>query len=240
MTRSSVPAGLPYKDYKKYLRPDFFYACAYCTMTEAEAQGIRFTIDHYESQSTNPALVDDYSNLMWCCDKCNLLKSDLTPPPAARSDGKRFYRPDVDAFEEHFRVAGRLLHDLSQIGWFTKEFLDLNRLSLQRIRDIRRRLYECDQAVAAGLQALRDFRIDQLPKELRHKVNRAIEQMAKEHVTVIEMIEHVLKENSKSPLLDDDDEAPARAKQRAEKLKEIGALYPGDWRSSNRKRAARS
>ncbi|MGC1294505.1 MAG: hypothetical protein WA869_05640 [Alloacidobacterium sp.] len=54
--RSVVPKGLQYGNYKKYLRYDFMYSCAYCSMSEAEAQAIRFTIDHYEPRNARPEL----------------------------------------------------------------------------------------------------------------------------------------------------------------------------------------
>jgi len=238
VTRSAVPPGLPYKDYRPYLRTDFLYSCAYCTITESEAQGIRFTIDHYESQTTKPELIDSYGNLLWACDRCNSLKNDLNPPDIAKKHDVRFYRPDWDAFQEHFHLTGRLLVELSRIGQFTIDFLDLNRLGLQRLRDIRQRLYDCNQAVAAGLLALRTFSIDQLPRDLRLKVKKAIDQMSNEHKNVVEMIEAVLVDNARSPLIDDDEEALTRSKARSEKLREIMAIYPGDWRSPNRARKA--
>lgn len=56
VVRSAVPVGRPYNEYKRYLRRDFFYSCAYCTIAETEAQAIRFTIDHYEPRNAQPQL----------------------------------------------------------------------------------------------------------------------------------------------------------------------------------------
>ena len=47
VVRSNPPQGENYNEYKEILRYDFFYTCAYCTMMEAEAAAVRFTIDHY-------------------------------------------------------------------------------------------------------------------------------------------------------------------------------------------------
>lgn len=63
--RSHVQLGLKYGEYRETLRYDFFHSCAYCTMSEYEASGIRFTIDHYEPQISSPNLIDEYTNLMW-------------------------------------------------------------------------------------------------------------------------------------------------------------------------------
>jgi 5-methylcytosine-specific restriction endonuclease McrA len=78
--RSKVTPNLPYSEYKETLREDFIYACAYCTITEFEAQGIRMTIDHYEPQTARPELTNEYDNLMYCCDDCNALKGNRCPP----------------------------------------------------------------------------------------------------------------------------------------------------------------
>jgi hypothetical protein len=45
VVRSEVPPDKPYSEYRPWLRNDFFYSCGYCTMSEAEAQALRFTID---------------------------------------------------------------------------------------------------------------------------------------------------------------------------------------------------
>jgi hypothetical protein len=49
---------------KPGFRNDFFYSCAYCTMSEAEAQATRFTVDHYEPKNAQPDLINAYDNLM--------------------------------------------------------------------------------------------------------------------------------------------------------------------------------
>lgn len=97
VTRSEVPACLPYSEYRPYLRYDFICSCAYCTMTESEAQAIRFTIDHYHPQNARPDLIDEYSNLMYACDECNTRKGDRYPPTSAQTNGIRFFRPDQDS-----------------------------------------------------------------------------------------------------------------------------------------------
>src|SRR5690348_5398696 len=87
--RSAVPAGLPYNDYRSYLRYDFYYSCAYCTMTEAEAQAVRMCIDHYNPVNNDPALANVYENLMYACDACNTLKGKRWPSQALQDKGAR-------------------------------------------------------------------------------------------------------------------------------------------------------
>ena len=84
VVRSSHGPVSNYREYIEILREDFFYLCAYCTLMEAEAQGIRFEIDHYEPVSARPELKNDYNNLMYSCEICNGRKSDRYPPLNAR------------------------------------------------------------------------------------------------------------------------------------------------------------
>jgi HNH endonuclease len=81
VVRSVVEPVEHYDEYRQVLRFDFFYSCAYCTMTESEARGIRFTIDHYEPQSARRDLVNEYSNLLYACDTCNIRKGNRCPSP---------------------------------------------------------------------------------------------------------------------------------------------------------------
>ncbi len=235
--RSGVPAGLPYPEYKAYLRYDFFYACAYCTMTEAEAQAIRFTIDHYEPRKARPDLEDDYTNLMYACDECNLRKGDRTPPPAARADGFRFFRPDQDRYHENFKNRGVRLEAKTNTGHFSIEAIDLNRLSLRRLRDLRNRLTACDRYVAEGVAALRRFHIDQLPPHFKAKAARNIRKAAEVGEELATKIDDILRQFASSPLVGPDPEAPAAAAERAARLKKMERLYPGAWRAPRKERA---
>lgn len=237
VVRSDVEPGLPYRKYRNTLRHDFFHACAYCTMAEAEASAVRFTIDHYVPQNARPDLVDSYENLMWACDECNSRKSDRYPPEQARSDGYRFFRPDLDLFLDHFERDDLTLNSKTRTGWFSIQAMDLNREALMRLRDLRRRLSDCEEHITAGVLALRAFGIDRLPNHLRGPAARGIRSILDAHTAIVSAIEDLLRDNSKSFLIDDDEGSPARSKDRAAKLKSAGSLYPGqDWRAPrNRK-----
>lgn len=73
---TSVPTFATYSSYKDYLRVDFWFACAYCSLAEAEARAVGFQIDHYDPRAV---FRDAYENLYWACQPCNRFKSDLKP-----------------------------------------------------------------------------------------------------------------------------------------------------------------
>jgi 5-methylcytosine-specific restriction endonuclease McrA len=106
VSRSVVEQGKKYPEYRQPLRRDFFYSCAYCTMTEFEAQSIGMTIDHYEPRNAREGLRNDYGNLMYACGVCNQRKGDRCPPSEARADGHRFFRADADVRSDHFEFVG--------------------------------------------------------------------------------------------------------------------------------------
>ena len=241
VVRSNVEPGLPYRDYRKYLRSDFFFSCAYCTISEYEAGGLRFTIDHYEPVSDRPDLKDDYNNLLYACDQCNMRKGDLTPPVEARVEGFRFFRPDNDVRSEHLAISGQRLSHLSRIGEFSIDALDLNRLALRRTRELRRRLHDCDMHVSSGVTALRTFRIDQIPSQIRARALKAIESVSDMAAETSESVDDFLKQVARSPVLDEDLELVERRAEADDKMRATQALYPGKWRGRKvRKKQAES
>jgi len=227
---ANVPALDRYNDYKAYLRYDFLHCCAYCTVSEAEAGAVRFTIDHYEPKTARADLINEYSNLMWCCDECNMLKGDLTPPDIARAAGIRFFRPDHDIGVDHFELDGLLLKHQSKIGDFTIDYIDLNRLALRRLRTIRRRLLDCEKFVQEGIYALRRAHIDRLPHGLRGRVVTAIANAAKLGEQLAREIDNILRDFAKSELIDPDPESAERAADRKKRMKEHMGLFAGKWR----------
>jgi hypothetical protein len=237
VTRSAVPIGLQYSAYRQFLRYDFLYSCGYCTMSEAEARAIRFTIDHYEPRNARPELQDEYANLMYSCDECNLRKGDRCPPPQARSDGYRFFRPDQDLYQEHFQQDGFRLDAKSNVGYYSLEALDLNRFPLRRLREIRERLTQCDRLVVEGVLGLRKFHIDQLPPKVKSQALRAINQVSVVAEKMADDIESLLRDYARSTLIDPAPESEAHAEERTAKLQQLQALYPEKWRAPRKKRS---
>jgi len=167
IARSQVEPGKKYPEYREELRYDFFHSCAYCTMSEFEAQSIRMTIDHYEPRKARPDLTNEYGNLMYACSVCNERKSDRYPPQEARDNGQRFFRPDEDVRADHFTRTAIFLEPVTEVGNFSIQTLDLNRRGLLKLRELRKRLADCDPLVSEGILALRSFHIDQLPREVK-------------------------------------------------------------------------
>jgi HNH endonuclease len=234
---SDVPPDRPYNEYKQWLRHDFFCSCAYCSMSEAEAQARRFTIDHYEPKKARPELVNDYNNLMYCCDECNMRKGDRCPPLSARENGIRFFRPDADRWQEHFERNGVRLVPVSKVGSFTIDAVDLNRKALRTLREIRERIAHCNDQISQGVLALKRFPIDRLPPQIRAKALQYIKQAVRVDQDLTKAIEHVLRESAKSPLLDEDSapELQERMRERQARLDETEALHPGIWRKRKAK-----
>ena len=238
IVRSNVPPSRPYPEYKAWLRYDFYFSCAYCTMSEAEAQAIRFTIDHYEPKTARPDLENEYGNLMYCCDECNIRKGNRYPPPNARTSGVRFFRPDSDSREEHFKLNGVRLEGLTTTGSFTIDAIDLNRLGLRTLRQIRERLAQSTEQILRGISALKRCPIDRLPLPLRSRAVQYIKQAVSVEQELTKAIEHVLREAARSPLLEQeaDEELQQRAQERKARLSEMEALYPGVWRTRKRRK----
>ena len=199
-------------------------------MAESEAHAIRFTIDHYEPRSARPELVDLYTNLMYACDECNTRKGDKCPSPKARLEGYRFFRSDEDRRSEHFQSRDIRVEGTTNTGKFTEHYVDLNRHSLLKLREIRKRLAECERQVAEGLLALRSFSIDQLPREVRAKALRAVKDVVAVEIRLAEEIDKILRESARSHIIDPDPNAEAVKRERFKELRIFKAMVPDDWR----------
>lgn len=230
--RSEVPDLAEYSLYREYLRADFFFSCAYCTMAETEAQAVNFTIDHYEPKTKNQALMHQYDNLMYCCIDCNRYKGNRWPTASQQQKGYNFFRPDHHIYGEHFERGGasgveKIIKEKTAIGYYTINALSLNRKSLQRLRHIRDRAMECDAHVLGGLRALRTFQLDQLPPKIRGRAATQINAAIAFANQVLDQVDAILEANGRSPLIDPDEDAKTHARERAKRLKHLDELRPG-------------
>jgi hypothetical protein len=237
VARSTVQPGKRYTEYRQQLRKDFFYSCAYCTMTEFEAQSIRMTIDHYEPRNPRDDLENEYSNLMYSCSPCNERKGYRYPPPEARANGHRFFRADAEPRADHFVLDGKELKSRTNVGEFTIKMLDLNSPRLLLIRDVRERLSKCLPLIAEGVMSLRSFPIDQLPAHVRIRALKMVDEITDIAASMQEQVDDVLLSFAKSELIDPDETSADRTTAREAYLEGLKALYPNSgFRAPRRRR----
>jgi hypothetical protein len=176
---------------------------------------------------------------MYCCDECNARKGDRCPPESARAGGYRFFRPDIDEHVDHFELSGLRINPKTKVAEYTIEALDLNRTALRRLRDLRTRLTECEEAVAQGVLALRSAHLDRLPVQIKGKINRAIADARSVADKMANEIDDLLRAYAKSDLVDPDPESHERAKERDRRLGAMKVVYPGSWRAPRERKARR-
>lgn len=71
-------AGSP--TWKELLAREAHYSCVYCAAHERHLGGSRsFHVDHYRPRKRFPDLVNDYTNLFYCCAICNSYKGSDWP-----------------------------------------------------------------------------------------------------------------------------------------------------------------
>ena len=222
--RSKVESCKNYQDYRDILRFDFWYSCAYCSMTEIEATGIGFEIDHYYPIKHNREKKNDYNNLMWSCRICNRNKADFNPDEDDKIKGNVVLRPDHDDPEDHLTLEYFSYKAKTHTGEFNIHRLDLNRLQLRRIREIRERLFDAKSYIAFGIRQLRSLKIDKIERRKRYSFSILKKKFLERHGQVVDSIDTFLKNFSKSILLDEDPEKQKRLKIRRKYLNEQKAI----------------
>lgn len=142
--KQNPPAVLDYRKYKRFLRVDFEYRCAYCHIPEIRNGSSRnFAVEHFRPKSKLEFahLKCVYSNLYYACFACNDFKGSRWPAALEEAGGFRFLDPCVDDFIEHLDVAadGSML-PLTPGGSYTSAHLNLNREFLREWRAEKRQL----------------------------------------------------------------------------------------------------
>jgi hypothetical protein len=100
------PSYSNYRAYKKFLRIEFDYRCAYCEVREPELGGAKsFHIDHYRPKRFT-TLLNDYLNLFYTCRDCNTYKGDYWPSRWERLRKKFILNPCDHDFAEHYDRRG--------------------------------------------------------------------------------------------------------------------------------------
>ena len=94
-----------YRRYKKWIREDFDYRCAYCSIHENDYGGYwQFHVDHYRPKGIPrfEYLINEYSNLLYSCSQCNVMKGDMWPSDDPLLDGYGWLDPCEHDLEEHY------------------------------------------------------------------------------------------------------------------------------------------
>jgi uncharacterized protein (TIGR02646 family) len=241
VVRSPVPARTNYADYREELRHDFWYACAYCNITECEAWGIGFEIEHYYPKKTHHHLIHKYKNLMWSCRICNRYKDDYSPDPEDVENGRVVLRPDQDHPRDHFELDNQRLKHKTSTGEFNVELLDLNRQSLRRLRGIRKRIWDSSEYIAYGINELASIAMDRLATKSRVVFVQFKDRVLDQHGAICENLEDMIRQLARSPYLDEDPEKKERLKVRREYLRIEKAITVDhmeerpDWKSNREK-----
>jgi uncharacterized protein (TIGR02646 family) len=225
VVRTPVAVAASYQDYRPALRWDFWYSCAYCTLSEVEAAGIGFEIDHFLPQSRYPELDREYTNLYWSCRHCNRHKSSFAPTKVQSVRGQEILRADREHPRDHLVEAEdnpNELRPLTAKGEFNIERLDLNRPTLVKLRRIRRRLADANATITLGVADVLRHGLDGVRREHKglllrlHGDARELQQQATQ--TVADFIRSCLR----SDLLD----AAQEPRARTQYLRKLGALVP--------------
>jgi hypothetical protein len=107
---------------RQQVRQRAAFACEYCGVTETDTGG-ELTIDHYRPQLRGGS--DAVDNLLYCCQRCNLYKSDYWPTAA---DDPILWNPLHEPRDTHMLVlADGTVYALTPMGAFTIRRLRLNR-----------------------------------------------------------------------------------------------------------------
>lgn len=213
-----------YLEYREELRRDFWYSCAYCSMTELEASAIGFEIDHFEPKT--PANEAAYLNLLWSCQRCNNRKRKIWPTPANLAAGYKYLRPDVDVLLEHYDLKGDQTTLLAKTlpGEWTIQCIGLNRPYITEVRRLRVELKSAKEEVIDGIRALRDRAVFQRSQPDRFRELRRVRKVEELNES---LLEDVIKEFGHSRVADPDPQNERHLSSRREFLERIGAIGVG-------------
>ena len=228
VNRGLVVSGRPYAEYREFLRYDFWFSCAYCSIAETESSAIGFNIDHFHPQSVPGEGINDYLNLMWSCVPCNRQKGDVWESIEDQGKGFRFLRLDEDDPRDHYEIRGIRLYSITVPGEYTIQVLNLNRKCLRDLRELRLRLGKSKAEISAGLQAIRNLRLDKLHPDQRSRFLRTVDTTQSQAARLREQSESelVVRVLNHSPLIDSDPERAELVASRREYLRSIRANAP--------------
>lgn len=153
--KSPAPVRKRYRAYKRFLRIDFFYRCVFCGIHENDHGGFwHFHVEHIKPKAIHRFrhLKTDYTNLMYCCDKCNILKGTLWPSDDPVKDNKGWPDPCQTDYEHHYQLVWngsklQLVTHTGLGGWISGTLLLNNSLRTDALEKIARRNDLDEQAI---------------------------------------------------------------------------------------------
>ncbi|MBS1835090.1 MAG: hypothetical protein JST65_20390 [Acidobacteria bacterium] len=163
--KQKPPAGITdCRRFKKYLRLDFERHCAYCHQAEnLHLTYHYFGVEHFKPRSKYPKLIATYSNLLYCCNRCNSIKGEFWPSRQDLAGGRRLLDPCVDDHAVHLGInpqTGAIVPK-SEAGDFFARHLYLDREELlvwrarkaplqERVRTLEEILRQLEDETAPG------------------------------------------------------------------------------------------
>lgn len=158
----------PFSDhraYKPHLQPLFRHRCAYC-LSHEDLMG-RFDameVDHFRPKKGRPEFANlrlAWTNLYYCCRRCNQHKSNWWPNADELEQGLRFVDPCEEDSDEHFRLTRDA--NGNEDGRISSE-TSAARYSIAKIRLNRRQLIDIRRDIARAERGVRDDldRIDRI------------------------------------------------------------------------------
>jgi hypothetical protein len=222
VVRTDVERKNNYHEYRDNLRFDFCCSCAYCSITEIEASGIGFEIDHYYPQKHHPELIKEYNNLFWSCAPCNNYKLEFTPDVEDIKKGNVVIRVDQEDPQDHLEAHDDMIYHKTNKGEFNIELLYLNRLTLRRLRSFRTRFWDANTYISVGISKIKSMRLDEI-------------RTAKQRIWFLQIKDHIFRKYDGlleflrelpvcSPMLETDPEKKKNLKRRKTYLKKQKAI----------------
>lgn len=153
-----------YHAYKPFLEADFCKRCGYTGCSQMWFGGKRtFQIDHLKPESKYPKLINEYSNLVYCCSYVNRAKWD--------DDSPNYLDPcDVD-YNIHFeRDANGFIVAKTEQGQYMLEHMHLNLFryaiiwSLDRLTERIKKLEKID----VPSQEIKDLKLEVLQEFFKY------------------------------------------------------------------------
>lgn len=132
---------------REMLKEDFFNICGYCGKP-MELLKARAQIDHFIPKKFAPEKENDYSNLVYSCQKCNRGKWHYWPTGCieySHNDKEGFVDPTAEEFDLHLeRLCDGRIVGITEVGEYmvTKMRLDIRPISIMWKVDVLNRKME--------------------------------------------------------------------------------------------------